>query len=83
MPHQLKLNCPICNYPRHTNLNCHLTTVHGINVQERKCLLDKAHFAVLSMKPDQPQPSISQLDSTPPHFSKVFQKHDHYLSKRN
>ena len=72
MSHQLNLNCPICNYPRLTNLNCHLTTVYGINVQERKCLLAKAHFAVLSMKPDQLQQSKSQLDSTPAHFSNSF-----------
>ena len=64
---------PICNYPTLTDLNCHLTTVDGINVQERKCLLAKAHFAVLSMKPDQPQPSIPiYMDSTPPHFCNSF-----------
>ena len=59
MSHQLKLNCPICNSPRLTNLSRrHLTTVHDITGQERKCLLAKARFAALSTQPDQPQPSI-------------------------
>ena len=62
MSHQLKLNCPICNYPRLTYLSRHLTTVHGINGQERKCLLAKARFSVLSSQPEQPHP---QSDSTP------------------
>ena len=74
MPHQLKLNCPICNYPRPTNLRDHLTKVHGINGQERKCLLAKAHFAVLSTEPDQPHPSIPQSDSTPAQFSNSLPK---------
>ena len=82
MPHQLKLNCPICNYPRLTNLNDHLPKVHGIIGQERKCLLAKAHFAVLSTKPDQPQPSIPQLDSTPAQFGNSFPRHPHYLKKK-
>ena len=62
MSQQLKLNCPICNYHRLTNLSRHITTVHGINGQERKCLLAKARFAALSMQPEQPHP---QSDSTP------------------
>ena len=65
MRHQLKLNCPICNNPRLTNLSDHLTKVHGINGQERKCLLAKAHFVVLSTQPDHPQSSIPQSDSIP------------------
>ena len=62
MSQQLKLNCPICNYPRLTNLSRHITTVHGINGQERKCLLAKARFAALSTQPEQLH---SQSDSTP------------------
>ena len=62
MSHQLKLNCPICNYPRLTNLSRHLRTVGGINGQERKYLLAKAHFSVLSSQPERPHP---QSDSTP------------------
>ena len=58
MSHQLKLTCPICNFPRLTNLSHHLTTVHNINGQDRKCLLANAHFVALSMEPDQPQLSI-------------------------
>ena len=57
MSYQRKLNCPICEFPRLTNLSRHLTTVHGINGQERKCLLAKARFSVLSTQPDQSQPS--------------------------
>ena len=53
MSYQRKLNCPICDFPRLTNLSRHLTTVHGINGQERKCLLAKARFSVLSTQPDQ------------------------------
>ena len=74
MSHQLKLNCPICNYPRLTNLSRHLTTVHCINGHKRKCLLAKARFAVLSTQPDQPQPSIPQVDSTPAQFGNSFPK---------
>ena len=62
MSHQLKLNCPICNYPRLTDFSHHLTTVHGISGKERKALLRRARFSVLSMQPDQSQP---QSDSTP------------------
>ena len=74
MSHQIKLNCPICNYPRFINLSDHLTKVHGINEQERKCLLAKARSAVLSTQPDQPQPSIPQLDSTLPQFGNSLPK---------
>ena len=74
MSQQRKLNCPICNYPRLANLSDHLTKVHGINGQERECLLAKARFSVLSMQPDQPQPSIPQLDSTLPQFGNSLPK---------
>ena len=74
MSHQLKLNCPICNCPRLANLSYHLTKVHGINGQQRKCLLAKARFVVLSTQPDQPQPSIPQLDSTLPQFGNSLPK---------
>ena len=52
------MNYPICNYPRLTKLSRHLTTVHGINGQDTKCLFAKERFAALSTQPDQPQPSI-------------------------
>ena len=68
------MNCPICNYPRLTNLSDHLTKVHGINGQERKCLLAKARFSVLSTQPDQPQPSIPEAHSTPTQFGKSLPK---------
>ena len=74
MPHQLKLNCPICNYPRLADLSDHLTKVHGINGQERKCLLAKARFAVLCKQPDQPQLSIPEADSTPTQFGNSLPK---------
>ena len=83
MSYQLKLNCPICNHPKLTNLSRHLTTVHGINGQERKCLLAKARFSVLSTQPDQPQPSIPEAHSTPTQFGNSLPKHPHYLSNRN
>ena len=50
------------NYRRLLNLSIHLTTVHGINGQERKRLLAKARFSVLFSQPEQPLP---QSDSTP------------------
>ena len=59
MSYRRKLNCPICEYPRLANLSDHLTKVHGINGQERKCLLAKARFSVLSSQPDQSEPSSS------------------------
>ena len=68
MSHQLKLNCPICNYPKLTNLSRHLTTVNGISGKERKALLLRARFLVSSTQPDQPHPSTPQLDSTPTQF---------------
>ena len=68
MSYRLKLNCPICEYPRLTNLSRHLATVHGINGQERKCFLAKSRFSVLSTQPDQPQPSIQEAYSTPSQF---------------
>ena len=74
MSYQLKLNCPICEFPRLTNLSRHLTKVHGINGQERKCLLAKARFSVLSTQPDQPQPSISEAHSTPSQFGNSIPK---------
>ena len=54
MSHQLKLNCPICNYARLANLSNHLTKVHGINGRVR--------FSVLSRQSEQPH---SQTDSLP------------------
>ena len=74
MSHQLKLNCPVCNYPRLSNLSDQLTKVNGINGQERKCLLAKMHFVILSTQPDQPQPSIPQSDSTPAQFGNSLPK---------
>ena len=74
MPHQLKLNCPICNYPRLAILSDHLTKVHGINRQERKCLLAKARFAVFFTQPDHPQSSIPQSDSIPAQFGNSLPK---------
>ena len=74
MSYQRKLNCPICNYPRLANLSDHLTKVHGINGQERKCLLAKARFSVLSMQPDRSQPSIPEARSTPRQFGSSLPK---------
>ena len=74
MSYGLKLNCPICEFPRLTNLSRHLTTVHSINGQERKCLLAKARFSVLSMLPDQYQPSMPEAHSTPSQFCNSLPK---------
>ena len=74
MSYQLKLKCPICNHPSPTNLTRHLTTVHGINGQERKALLQRARFSVLSTQPDQPKPSIPEVDSTPAQFGNSLLK---------
>ena len=74
MSHQLKLNCPICNNPKLTNLSHHLTTAHDISVKERKALLLRAHFSVSSTQPDQPQPSIPEADFTPTQFCNSLPK---------
>ena len=74
MSHQLKLNCPICNYPKLTNLSCHLTTVHNISGKERKALLLRAHFSFSSTQPDQPQPCIPEADFTPTQFGNSLPK---------
>ena len=71
---QRKLECPICRHPRLTNLGRHLTTVHGISGKERKSLLRRARFSVLSMLPDQSQPSIPETDSAPEQFGKSLPK---------
>ena len=68
------MNCPICNYPKLTNLSCHLTTVHGISGKERKALLLRARLSVLSMQPDHPQSSIPEAISTPKQFGNSLPK---------
>ena len=65
MPQQRKLDCPICNYPGLTNLYDHLIRSYNISGKERKTLLRRAHFSVLSRQLEQPQLSIPQSDSTP------------------
>ena len=74
MSHQLKLNCPICNYPKLINLSLHLTTVHDISGKERKALLLRARFSVSSMQPDQPQPSIPEAGFMPTQFGNSLPK---------
>ena len=74
MSHQLKLNCPICNYPKLTNLSRHLTTVHDISDKERKASLLRARFSVSSTQPDQPQPSIPEADFMPTQFGNSLPK---------
>ena len=83
MPRQLKLNCPVCKYPRLTNVSHDLTKVHGINGQERKCLLAEARFVVLSSETDQPHPSIPQSDSTPAQFGNNLPKTSSLPEQRN
>ena len=74
MSHQLKLNCPICNYPKLTNLSRHPTTAHGISGKQRKALLLRARFSVLSTQPDQPKPSIPEADFMPAQFGNSLPK---------
>ena len=83
MSYRQKLNCPTCNYPRLANLSDHLTKVHGINGEETKCLLAKARFSVLSSQPDQSQPSIPKIDSTPEQFGKSLPKTPPLLEQKN
>ena len=81
MSHQLKLNCPICNYPKLTNLSRHLTKVHGLSGNERKALLLRACFSVSYMH----QIILNHLYQKQflhrRRLVTVFQKHPHYLSK--
>ena len=74
MSYQLKLSCSICNHPNLANVTRHLTTVHGISGKERKALLRRAHFSVLSTQQDQCQPSIPEVDSTPTQFGNSLPK---------
>ena len=74
MPQQRKLDCPICNHPRLTNLSDHLIHSHNISGKERKALLRRARSSVLSPQPDQPQASIPEADSTPTQFSSSLPK---------
>ena len=68
MPQQRKLDCPICNHPRLTNLSDHSIHSHNNSGKERKALLRRARFSVLSSPPYQPQASIPEADSTPTQF---------------
>ena len=66
MPQQRKLDCPICNHRRLTNVSDHLTRSHNISGKEKKALLRRyVFFSVLSRQPEQPHPSVPQSDSTP------------------
>ena len=59
---------------RLTNLSDHLFHSHNISGKERKALLRRARFSVLSTQPEQPHPSIPQSDSTPEQFSDSLPK---------
>ena len=74
MPWQRKLDCPVCNHPRLTNLSDHLIHSHNISGKEKKALLRRARFSVLSLQPNQPQASIPEADSTPTQFSSSLPK---------
>ena len=64
-------------------MTCHLTTVHSINGKEKKALLQRARFSVLSTQPDQPQPSIPQLDSTHLQFGNSLPKTSSVPEQKN
>ena len=74
MPQQQKLDCPICDHPRLSNLSDHLIHSHNISSKERKALLRRACFSVLSRQPDQSQPSIAEADSTLTQFGNCLPK---------
>ena len=74
MSQQRKLNCPICNYPKLTNLSRHLTTVHGISDKERKALLLRARFLPSPTQQDRPQPSTPLADSALTQFGNSLPK---------
>ena len=71
---QRKLKCPICNYPKLTDLSRHVTTVHGISDKERKALLLRARFLPSSTQQDRPQPSIPSADSALTQFGNSLPK---------
>ena len=68
------MNCPICNYPKLTNLSHYLTTAHGISDKEGKVLLLRACFLPSSTQQDRPQPSIPLADSAPTQFGNSLPK---------
>ena len=74
MPQQRKLDCPICNHPRLTNLSDHLIHSHNVSGEERKALLRRARFSVLSTQPYQPQASVPEAHSTPTQFGSSLPK---------
>ena len=74
MPQQRKLDCPICNHPRLTNLSDHLIHSHNISRKERKALLQRARFSVLSRQPGQSQSSIQEANCTPTQFGNSLPK---------
>ena len=76
MPQQRKLDCPVCNcnHPSLTDLSDYLIHSHNISCKERKALLQRARFSILSRQPDQPKPSIPETDSTPTQFGNSLPK---------
>ena len=57
--------CPVCEHPRVVNLSNHLICSHNISGKEKKALLQRARFSVLSRQPEQPHLSVTQSDFTP------------------
>ena len=60
MLQQLKLYCSIYYHPRLNNLSSHLVRSHNISGKERKALLRRARFSVLSRQPEQRHSSEPQ-----------------------
>ena len=73
MPQQQKLNCPICYHPRLTNLSSHLVRSHNISGKERKALLQRARFSVLSrqLKHSSEPQSVGQCGYAVPETSSL------------
>ena len=56
--------CPVCEHPRVVNLSDHLIRSYNISGKERKALLQRARFSVLSRQTEQSHPSVPQSDYT-------------------
>ena len=74
MPQKYPKMCPVCDHPKLFNLSDHLTEVHGINGQERKCWLSKATYSTISSHAEPAHSSIPQSDPTPVQFGNSLPK---------
>ena len=66
--------CPVCNYPKCFNLSDHRNKLCGINGQERKYLLSKAPYSMISSCTVHAHSSVPPSNSTSAQFGSSLPK---------